>query len=121
MTDENIMTVNTIRASSVTGTSVFNREGEKLGSIDDLVIDKETGAARYAIMSFGGFLGLGEMFHPLPWETLQFDRKLEGYVVDLNKDALEAAPNFAPDNEPDWRDRRYGEDIRMYYGLPPVV
>lgn len=121
MTEQTIGSVETVRASSVTGTDVFNPKGERLGTVDDIVIDKDSGAACYAVMSFGGFLGLGKTYHPLPWEKLTYDRKMSGYVVDLDKEKLKDAPHFKRDEEPDWRDRRYGEDIRMFYGIPPMI
>ena len=83
-----------IAASKVNGTSVYNRGGEKLGSVYDVLIDKRSGKAAYAIMSFGGFLGLGEKYHPLPWKMLTYDTRLGGYVVDLDRDKLENAPSY---------------------------
>ncbi|MEZ5739151.1 MAG: PRC-barrel domain-containing protein [Burkholderiaceae bacterium] len=80
-----------ISANRVTGTNVYNRAGEKLGSVEDVIIDKVGGRSVYAMMSFGGFLGMGEDYHPLPWQTLQYDTDKGGYVVDLAKEQLEGA------------------------------
>jgi len=72
-----------IAAEKVEGTSVYNLQGEKLGTVDDIMIDKVSGKAIYALMSFGGFLGMGEKYHPLPWSTLKYDERKGGYIVNL--------------------------------------
>ena len=74
----------TISSSKVEGTDVYNLDGDKLGSIDDLVIDKRTGHVRYAALEFGGFLGLGTDRYPLPWNMLKYDTTKDGYVVNLD-------------------------------------
>ena len=107
-----------IAASKVEGTSVYNREGESLGSIFDVMIDKRSGQVAYAVMSFGGFLGMGESYHPLPWDVLDYDERQGGYVVDLNKDRLQNAPHYGANDMPDWSDRQYGRQIDDYYGIP---
>lgn len=108
-----------ILASRVTDRPVYNTEGERIGHIDDLSIDRVSGQVIYAIMSFGGFLGIGEKFHPLPWSILDYDPEQSGYVVPLDKAALEAAPNYdryqlaelgGPSHQ------TYGEQIFGYYG-----
>jgi len=76
-----------IAASKVNGTHVYNRTGDHLGSVYDVMIDKITGRVAYAVMSFGGFLGIGESYHPLPWKMLTYDTSLAGYVVDIDKTA----------------------------------
>jgi sporulation protein YlmC with PRC-barrel domain len=107
-----------IAASKVEGTSVYNPAGEKLGSIDDVMIDKGTGRAIYAVMSFGGFLGIGEKYHPLPWATLKYDHNQGGYVVNLDKDRLEGAPSYDMNEEFEWTPE-YGRRVDSYYGVPP--
>ena len=114
-TDE---TVNLISADKVVGTSVYNRQGEKLGSVYTLMLNKLNGQVAYAVMSFGGFLGIGESYHPLPWRILSYDTALGGYVVDLDRRRLEGAPTYTPAKEPDWR--TYTERIDAYYAIPPV-
>ena len=109
-----------IRASRVNGTKVYNTAGESLGHIDDLVLNKRSGKAEVAIMSFGGFLGIGERYHPLPWNSLTYDIDREGYVVNLSTDQLENAPSYATADEPDWNDRAYNERIYTYYGYPYI-
>jgi hypothetical protein len=114
-TDE---TLNLISADKVVGTSVYNRQGEKLGSVYTLMLNKLNGQVAYAVMSFGGFLGIGESYHPLPWRILRYDTALGGYMVDLDRRRLEGAPTYTPAEEPDWR--TYPERIDAYYAIPPV-
>lgn len=83
-----------ILSSRVNGTPVFNDDGEEIGHIDDLSIERVGGNVVYAIMSFGGFLGIGEKFHPLPWALLKYDPARGGYVVSLDKAVLTGAPHY---------------------------
>ena len=83
-----------ILASRVEHTPVYNGDGERIGHIDDLSIDRQAGNVVYAIMSFGGFLGIGKRFHPLPWSMLDYDPKRAGYVVSLDEQALRDAPTY---------------------------
>ena len=106
-----------IAASRVNGTTVYNRAGEKLGSIYDVMLEKISGRAAYAIMSFGGFLGIGDRYHPLPWSALTYDTNLGGYVVDLDRKRLEAAPSYASNELATWDDPSYGRRVDEYYGL----
>lgn len=105
-----------IAAEKVEGTNVYNTKGEKLGTVEDIMIDKVSGRACYAVMSFGGFLGMGEKHHPLPWSTLKYDKSKEGYVVNLDKAVLEKAPTYDEDDftwTPD-----YGRRVDRYYNVP---
>ena len=77
-----------ISSSKVSGTAVYNANGDKLGSIDDVIIDKVSGQVRYAALEFGGFLGVGTDRYPLPWSMLKYDTGLDGYVVPLKKEQL---------------------------------
>ena len=107
-----------IAGDKVSGTSVYTRTGENIGQIHDVMIDKKTGKVAYAVMSFGGFLGIGESYHPLPWRVLTYDPKMGGYVVDLDRNRLENAPRYRSADERDWyadRDR-----IDAYY-LTPMI
>ena len=106
-----------ISADKVTGTAVYNRNGDNLGSIYGLMIDKFSGRVAYAVMSFGGFLGIGERYHPLPWATLTYDTSRGGYVVDLSRDQLEGGPSYA-ENDDVWSRPDYGRTVHDYYGLP---
>jgi hypothetical protein len=83
------------------------------------MIDKVSGNVAYAIMSFGGFLGIGNSYHPLPWSLLQYDTNKGGYVVNLDKSQLEGAPSYDVGVEPDWDDPEYETEIHDYYGVGP--
>lgn len=107
-----------IATSKVNGTTVYNRAGEKLGSIYDVMLEKTSGQAAYAIMSFGGFLGIGDKYHPLPWRTLTYDMAQGGYVVDIDRSRLEGAPSYAADETAIWEDPDYGRRVTDYYGSP---
>ena len=106
-----------ITSDKVEGTAVYNRHGERMGSIDTVMIDKYSGQVAYAVMSFGGFLGIGERYHPLPWRMLTYDTGLGGYVVDVTREQLERAPTYARDETP-WSRPDYGRDVYSHYGLP---
>lgn len=108
-----------IAATRVNGTYVYNHQDENIGTIEDVMLDKQSGRVAYAIMSFGGFLGMGERYHPLPWSTLRYDTAKGGYVVDLSKEVLEGAPSYARDEDPNWDDRRFGESVHDYYKAKP--
>ena len=106
-----------ISSDKVNGTNVYNPAGEKLGSIDSLMIDKLSGKVRYAVMEFGGFLGIGTDRYPLPWETLKYDTGMNGYVVSLTKDQLESAPRYDWNTVPDYTEE-YGKRVYEHYGVP---
>lgn len=114
-TDE---TVNLISSDKVVGTKVYDRQGENLGSVYGLMLNKLTGQVSYAIMSFGGFLGIGERYHPLPWRALRYDTRMEGYVVDIDSGRLKDAPNYASTADSQWLRER--ERIDAYYAIPPM-
>jgi hypothetical protein len=108
-----------IAADKVEGTPVKNGRGEQLGTIERVMIDKRSGKVAYAIMAFGGFLGTGEHRHPLPWSVLTYDTDLDAYVVDLDKDKLQDAPTFMPNENVDWADEAWARNIHDYYGARP--
>jgi hypothetical protein len=87
-------TASLISASKVAGTAVYNTDGDKLGEIYDVMLDKRSGRIAYAIMSFGGVLGIGLRYHPLPWDSLKYDTRQRGYVVGITIKELEAQPEF---------------------------
>ncbi len=105
-----------ISSDKVEGTAVFNGAGDKLGSIDDLMIDKRSGQVRYAVLEFGGFLGMGTDRYPLPWDMLKYDTAKEGYVVPVSKSQLEGAPRYQETDVPMY-DTDYGRKVNSYYGL----
>ena len=106
-----------IAASKVNGTKVYNRQGENLGSIYDVMINKRSGQVAYAVMSFGGFLGMGDNYHPLPWSVLTYDTSQGGYVVDLDKNRLQGAPSYRSSDTVRWSDQSYTGAIDDYYGV----
>lgn len=81
-----------IRASRVIGTSVYNTSGQNIGTIEDVMLDKTSNGIMFAVIGFGGFLGIGEKYHAVPWSVLDYDESRGGYVVPFTKDQLEAAP-----------------------------
>ena len=105
-----------ISSEKVDGTAVYNRQGERLGSVHHFMVGKRDGHVRYAVMNFGGFLGMGERYHPLPWEALTYDTGKGGYVVDLDKQRLEGAPYYDRGTEPNY-DQAYGQRVTGYYGF----
>ncbi len=110
-----------IAASKVNGTTVYNKAGEKLGSIYDVMLEKVSGKASYAIMSFGGFLGIGDRYHPLPWQARTYDPNQSGYVVDIDRSRLEGAPSYAAADTAAWDDPAYGSRVNDYYGIPMTM
>jgi hypothetical protein len=103
-----------ISSDKVEGTSVYNVAGEKLGSIDDLMIDKISGQVRYAVLEFGGFLGMGTDRYPIPWKVLKYSTEKGGYLVPLDKARLDKAPKYAQSSTPVF-DNDYGTRINTYY------
>lgn len=107
-----------VSSADVDGTTVYSPQGEELGHIDHLMIDKKSGNVAYAVMHFGGFLGMGEESHSIPWGKLSYDTKLNGFTTDITKEQLEGAPRS--DSADDrYRDRRWEEATFSYYGVPP--
>ena len=107
-----------IGSDKVEGTSVYRSNGEKVGQIERVMIDKRTGKVGYAVMSFGGFMGIGEDYYPLPWSLLTYNPRLEGYEVNITDAQLKGAPKFSTHEHWDW-DRRTGA-IDDYYGVRPT-
>ena len=103
-----------IASNKVEGTAVYNRQGEHLGSVYNFMVDKFTGQVAYAVMSFGGFLGIGESYHPLPWKALTYDTRLGGYVIDADKDRLAGAPRYGAGEDP-FSDGAYGPQVDGYW------
>jgi sporulation protein YlmC with PRC-barrel domain len=108
-------TNNLIASDRVEGTTVYNRDGEKLGTVKNFMVGKRNGRVEYAVLSFGGLFGMGERYHPLPWDTLDYDTDKGGYIVDINKEKLENGPSFEPGQEPEFN-RDYGEKVYGHYG-----
>ena len=111
-------TCNLIASDKVEGTDVRRTNGDKIGSIDRLMIDKRSGRVAYAVMSFGGFLGLGESRRPIPWEALRYNENLDAYELDLDEDQLRAAPPYTDSGSFDWSDAEWNRSMRAHYAAP---
>ena len=106
-----------ICSDKVEGTAVYNNTGDKLGSIDSLMIDKHSGQVRHAVLEFGGFLGMGTDRYPLPWSMLKYDTVLDGYVVPIDKERLDDAPRYPQTTtSPFITDSGYGQRVNDFYG-----
>lgn len=119
MTDTDIArdeTASLIASNKVEGTAVYNHNEERLGTIHNFMVDKRTGQVEYAVLSFGGFLGIGDNYYPIPWEVLTYSEDAGGYVVNLDKNILEGAPHYAAGQDPSY-DRDYGRSVYGHYGL----
>jgi sporulation protein YlmC with PRC-barrel domain len=104
-----------ISSDRVEGSDVYNTSGDKLGSVDTLWIDKRSGQVRYAVLEFGGFLGMGTDRYPLPWAMLKYDTEQDGYVVPINQATLEGAPRFQANETPPYNDD-FGRKVHDHYG-----
>jgi sporulation protein YlmC with PRC-barrel domain len=101
-----------IRVSKVLGTNVRDPAGQKIGEVEDVILDKESNRIMFAVLSFGGFLGVAEKYHPLPWASLDYDENQNAYVVNFTKEQLKAAPAGSVDELTqndglNFRDRTY--------------
>ena len=107
-----------IESDRVEGTTVYGSNGENIGSIKRLMIEKLSGRVAYAVMSFGGFLGIGEKYHPLPWHVLNYDQAQGAYVIDLNKERLATAPAYALTDPIRWEDNEWRTRLDDFYRKP---
>jgi sporulation protein YlmC with PRC-barrel domain len=113
-------TVSLISGDKVTGTKVYGSDSDAIGSVERVMIDKRSGKVSFVVLSVGGFLGIGDRRHPLPWDRLTYDEALDGDRVNVNRDQLEKAPSYEADAEPDWVD--YDREVRGHYAaLPPYA
>ena len=107
-----------IESNRVEETPVFSPQGKHVGTIHHLIIEKVSGRVVYAVMSFGGFLGIGSQQHTIPWEKLKYDIQLGGFRTDITPEELTGAPVVSKD-EKDWRDRRREQDLHDHWKVPP--
>ena len=105
-----------IGSDKVSGTDVRNANGDRIGAIDRLMIDKRSGQVAYAVMSFGGLLGIGESRRPVPWDQLRYNTQLDAYELNLSEDQLRTAPDYQDDEDFNWSDRGWNERMRSHYG-----
>ena len=108
-------TASLIGSAKVEATPVYRSNGDRVGQIERLMIDKRSGQVAYAVLSFGGFLGLGSDYYPIPWESLKYDTSLGGYRTNITEEQLKGAPKYAG-NSWDWDDRERGRKVYDYYG-----
>jgi hypothetical protein len=119
MTQQGVMTGKPlIESDRVEGTTVYDPQGNDIGSVKRLMIEKISGRVAYAVMSFGGFLGMGEEEHPVPWSKLTYDTNLGGYRTDITEQQLRGAPTFTRDSDWDWSDRSREGQLHDYYRAP---
>jgi PRC-barrel domain len=109
-----------IASDKVEGTTVYGQKGERAGSIKRVMIGKRDGKVAFAVMSFGGVLGIGEDYYPLPWSALTYNERLGGYEVpNLTPQKLKGAPSFGSSEEWNWSDRNRTRNVMDYWGPAP--
>jgi sporulation protein YlmC with PRC-barrel domain len=106
----------TLSAASLAGDSVINAREEKLGKIEDIMIDVTTGRVAYAVLSFGGLLGVGDKLFAIPWTAMSLDEERKCFVLDVDKELLKDAPGFDKNNWPDLSSEEYASTIHSHYG-----
>jgi sporulation protein YlmC with PRC-barrel domain len=106
-------------ANTLIGNDVYNHQGEDIGDIKEIMLDVRTGEVRYAVLSFGGFLGMGEKLFAVPWVALTLDTMNKRFVLNVEKERLTSAPGFDKDKWPDMADQRWSKEIHSYYGVEP--
>ena len=116
--DDRRETVSLIGSDKVEGTAVYGADDNKIGTVQRVMIDKVSGQIAYAVVSLGGFLGMGEEYYPMPWSKLDYDTDLGGYHVDVTEDQLRGAPKFSRSTDWDWSNRTNDERVYKYYNEP---
>jgi hypothetical protein len=111
-------TASLIGSDKVEGTAVYGPDDRKIGTVQRVMIDKISGKVAYAVVSFGGFLGMGEDYYPMPWPKLDYDTSLGGYRVDITEDQLKGAPKFNRSTDWNWSDRSRDRTVYDYYKTP---
>jgi sporulation protein YlmC with PRC-barrel domain len=108
-----------VSASTIKGSRVINPRGEDLGNIEDLMLDMRSGRIAYAVLSFGGFLGLGDKYFAIPWRALSLNLEDNSFLLNVLKEKLDKARGFDKDNWPDMADERWGQELHTHYGYKP--
>ena len=108
-----------LAADTLTGNEVVNLQNEDLGKIEHLMIDLERGRIAYAVLSFGGFLGMGDKLFAIPWSALALDTVEKRFILNVNKELLKSAPGFDKDRWPNMADQAWGAKVFKYYGAKP--
>lgn len=120
-TDNNHDHVPMLSTTSLVGTEVVNRKGEKLGKVEDIMIDLATGHIGYVVLSFGGILGLGDKLFAVPWASLVVDQRQEKLVMDADKERLQKAPGFDKNNWPQHPNGLWVNEVYEFYGQKPYL
>jgi hypothetical protein len=111
-------TASLIGSDKVEGTAVYGPDDRKIGTVQRVMLDKISGKVAYAVVSFGGFLGMGEDYYPMPWAKLDYDTSLGGYRVDITEQQLKGAPKFNRSTDWNWSDRSRDTTVYDYYNTP---
>lgn len=106
-----------LSADTISGDAVVNAQGDDLGKIEDIMIEVSNGKVSYAVLSFGGFLGMGDKLFAVPWGALRLDADNHRFILNVPKEKLESAPGFDKDNWPNFADPQFGESIYGHYGM----
>jgi sporulation protein YlmC with PRC-barrel domain len=104
-----------LSATSLTGDTVVNAQGENIGKLEDIMIDMSSGRIEYGVLSFGGVLGMGNKFFAIPFDQFQADTKNERLVLNVDKERLKDAPGFDKDNWPNFADQAFRNELSSYY------
>lgn len=115
--DEIDETSRLISSTKVEGTAVYSRAGDRLGTIQNFMVDKRSGKVEHAVLEFGGFLGLGSDYYPVPWKLLDYDVDQGGYVLDIDKSRLDKAPRYGRETPPEFSND-YGRQVYGYWDVP---
>lgn len=105
-----------LSAGTIEGDDVCNLDDDKLGTIQDIMLDIQSGQVRYAVLSSGGFLGMGDRLFAIPWNALKIDGPNKRFTLDMDVERLKGAPGFDKDNWPDWGDGTWSTNVDSYYG-----
>lgn len=108
-----------ISTSSLTSKKVRNPSGEDLGKIEDIMLDSTDGSVAYAVLSFGGFMGMGDKLFAIPWQEIGMDRDRDHVILNVSEDVLKDAPGFDKDNWPDFGDPQWSQQVHSHYGTTP--
>lgn len=111
------MTPTVLSSSSISGTNIYNRKGESLGEVKELMVDTKNGNVEYVVVSFGGFLGIGDKYFAVPMEAFQIDSKDKKFVLDANREKLENSPGFDKNNWPSTADDTFTNRVYDHYGV----
>jgi hypothetical protein len=113
--DDRRETVSLIGSDKVEGTAVYGADDQKIGTVQRVMIEKISGKVSYAVISFGGFLGIGEDYYPIPWSNLKYDTQLGGYRLGVTEDQLRGAPKYGKYDDWDWADATRGQRVNEYW------